>query len=280
MAGDWIPMRVGLEKAMEVVVIARETGRTRPEVIGYLYLLWCWVTDESRDGHARSVTFSDMVVTLGADEEFWMAVERAGWLRMTATGFEIPNWDRWNARSAKNRLQAILRKRKQREERKEGRQNVTQMSRSQRDKSVTTEDRGQRTEEKMMEDGSERPEARLSEPASPPFPPPPSPAVSIPTDLTGLELYEIDGNLCRRWGELRKAWEAAYPAVDILAEVKRAHAWEVSHPRQRKINRPKYLGDWLAREQDRGGRRGGSGDPLGRRSSFAEEGKFSDARFK
>lgn len=86
----------------------------------------------------------------------------------------------------------------------------------------------------------------------------PSPARSspVPPDLEGLPLYAEDEKLCRRWAELLPAWRKAYPGIDILAEVRKAHAWEVSNPSRRKTDRPAYLRRWLAREQDKAPARG------------------------
>lgn len=70
---------------------------------------------------------------------------------------------------------------------------------------------------------------------------------ATPEGLRGLALYERDRTLCRRWGELLAAWEAAYPDLDVLAEVARAHAWEVANPARRKKDRPRFLAAWLGR---------------------------------
>jgi hypothetical protein len=80
---------------------------------------------------------------------------------------------------------------------------------------------------------------------------PPEPAETPPA-LAGLELYEQDAKLTRQWNKLIKAWIEAYPAVNICAEVRAAHAWEVANPKKRKLNRARFLNNWLARRQDRG----------------------------
>jgi hypothetical protein len=44
------------------------------------------------------------------------------------------------------------------------------------------------------------------------------------------------------------AWEEAlrtgYPGVDLLAEAKRAHAWEASQPKEKTDHR-RFFGNWL-----------------------------------
>lgn len=145
MAGDWFPVTVNIDRRREVLAIAAATKRDRFQVTGLLVAFWSWVTEESRDGRAPSVTASTLSIAVGADEEFWLEVERAGWLRFETDGLLVPNWDRWNSKSAKKRLQNTLRKRMERECKPGGRAPVAEVSRSERDKSETTEDRGQRT---------------------------------------------------------------------------------------------------------------------------------------
>ena len=73
----------------------------------------------------------------------------------------------------------------------------------------------------------------------------------VPSELVGLELYEVDRRLCERFPSAVVAWSKAYPGVDIVAEVRRAHAWEVSNPGKRKKQRVRFLDGWLGRERRR-----------------------------
>ena len=72
-------------------------------------------------------------------------------------------------------------------------------------------------------------------------------SASTPVELRGLELYEGDVKLRRRWPSLLKAWGRAHPGVDIGAEVARAHAWEVANSTRRKKDKARFLGGWLSR---------------------------------
>jgi hypothetical protein len=72
----------------------------------------------------------------------------------------------------------------------------------------------------------------------------------IPLALRGLRLYREDGNLISKWPELVEAWRVAFPGVNVLEEVQRAHAWEVSNAAKRKVFRARFLHNWLARVQD------------------------------
>lgn len=150
MAGDWIPVRIGLHQTREVIAVAEATGRSSFEVSGLFVALWGWFSLESRDGHAASVTRASLTRAVGADDTFWNAVERVGWLQETDTGIMIPNWANWNGRSAKKRLQTAQRQARQRDREAQRRTEpqddsssrhapVTQQSRTERDASVTTE---------------------------------------------------------------------------------------------------------------------------------------------
>ena len=64
-----------------------------------------------------------------------------------------------------------------------------------------------------------------------------------------------------RLAELREA----YPAVDVPGEVRRAAQWLIDNPKKRKRDMRRYFGNWLNRQQDRGGgqpdRKARPGDP-------------------
>lgn len=50
-------------------------------------------------------------------------------------------------------------------------------------------------------------------------------------------------------------WQEAYPAVDIVQELKKMRAWLQNNPRKRKTKSgiKRFANSWLAKEQDRGG---------------------------
>jgi hypothetical protein len=87
---------------------------------------------------------------------------------------------------------------------------------------------------------------------------------AVPDDLAPLELYAADKRLCKRWPELKQAWQQACPGIDVLAEVRKAHSWEVSNPSKRKKDRSKFLGNWMNRAQD-SNRQGSNSRPQGNR---------------
>ena len=63
-----------------------------------------------------------------------------------------------------------------------------------------------------------------------------------------------------------KTSRAAYPAVDLLAEARRASAWIESNPSRKKKQVRAFLSKWWSRAQDRGG-----SSPSSRGSSVEEE---------
>lgn len=88
---------------------------------------------------------------------------------------------------------------------------------------------------------------------------PPSVPHEVPEMLKGLALYEANRTLCVKFPDVLPAWREAFPGVDIAMEIKRAHAWEMANPKKRKVDKLRYLNNWLAGQQDRP--RGGSNAP-------------------
>ena len=89
---------------------------------------------------------------------------------------------------------------------------------------------------------------------------------AVPPELSGLSLYDYtqipDDNehkarrtsaikLCAVYAARLPGWREECPGVDIAAETKKAHGWEVDHPRKRKTDRVRFLGDWFRRQQDK-----------------------------
>lgn len=64
-------------------------------------------------------------------------------------------------------------------------------------------------------------------------------------------------------------WQAVYPAVNVLQEVKKAKAWILANPSKAKTYRgmAKFLNGWMSRQQDKGGS-GPSQPPTRTRKDF------------
>lgn len=83
--------------------------------------------------------------------------------------------------------------------------------------------------------------------------------MEVPAELSGLSLYAHDVKLCQRWSEVYPVWQQTYKGINVLQEIRKAHAWEVTNPDKRKSLRVSFLNSWLSRahtaqhryEQDR-----------------------------
>jgi hypothetical protein len=68
-------------------------------------------------------------------------------------------------------------------------------------------------------------------------------------------------------------WAASYPGVDVPAEVRAAVQWSRDNPQKRKTaaGARRFLGSWMARQQNRGGRGGGSDKPKSKPRILGED---------
>jgi hypothetical protein len=114
--------------------MAAELNIDEYDVVGRLVGLWAWFDQQSRDGHAPGVTdvFIDRHTRVTG---FTRALTKVGWLHITKDGVQMPNFDHFMSNSAKNRLLNTRRQQRKRT------RDVTQLSRSERDKSVTKEEK-------------------------------------------------------------------------------------------------------------------------------------------
>lgn len=127
MAGDWVKFEIDTFEKPEVIKIADDLEIPEEHVAGCLLKVWCWFDRQSRDGHVLSVT-EKYIDRLTSVTGFAEAMQKVGWLIMSDDGLTIPNFDRHNGKSAKNRSLATDRKRRER-------------SRNNRDFDVTREEK-------------------------------------------------------------------------------------------------------------------------------------------
>jgi len=114
MAGDWIKVRANLPDDPAVFRMAATHAMTTEQVVGHLIRVWAWATDQLSNGHAPSVTLSqlDHVASVTG---FGQSMVEVGWLHADASGLTFPKWDRHLSQGAKQRMQACERKAKERE---------------------------------------------------------------------------------------------------------------------------------------------------------------------
>lgn len=72
-------------------------------------------------------------------------------------------------------------------------------------------------------------------------------ADAVPVELRDLPLYARRTALHAEWPVLLAGWRQIYPDLDVLAEVRKAHHWEMINPNRRKRNTARFLNSWLNR---------------------------------
>lgn len=113
MAGDWIKVEVATVDKPEVMRIARACGISRDAAFGKLVRLWAWFDSNSVDGAVDGVVDGD-VDDLCQQGGFAVAVAAVGWLRIeeACQRMTLPNFDRHNGETAKQRALNARRQRK------------------------------------------------------------------------------------------------------------------------------------------------------------------------
>lgn len=94
-------------------------------------------------------------------------------------------------------------------------------------------------------------EQKATEPPEPPEPPEPQEPPVIGMQLNTGEEYPITQQDINGWMEL-------YPAVDVMQELRKMKGWCIDNPKKRKTKGgiKRFIGGWLAKEQDKGGTAG------------------------
>lgn len=102
MAGDWIKVEHTTPDKPEVVKLAGILGIDQDAVVGKLLRLWIWADQQYVSGNAITVTnsFLDRLVFCPG---FAAGLVKVGWLNGREGLLSIPNFDRHNGQSAKNR---------------------------------------------------------------------------------------------------------------------------------------------------------------------------------
>lgn len=131
MAGSWIKFRHDLIDAPEIRRLSRACGVTRDDVYGKLFRLWSWFDRHSHNGRVAGET-AELVDEIVGHTGFAAALVSVGWLDQDQAGIVIPNWDRHNSETAKERALAASR-----QERARSKPPDDDPSRAERDETVT-----------------------------------------------------------------------------------------------------------------------------------------------
>ena len=227
MAGEWIPVDCNLGMKPEVLELVDETGLP-VEVVGWrLIQLWSWAALNTADGTIRA-TPARLAMVAGGDADFWLAVERVGWVSFLNGTVVIEGWDKRFSRAAKARA---VNARRQDTHRKKTRNGAA----------LPQDSTGQ---EKTGEE-KEQPAAPV--PTSKPAKPSRSrakPAVAWSADAGWTGITDAD----------RAEWAAAFPGAELKQELAKATAWLKANPKRAgRRNWRRFLVGWLQRCQDKGG---------------------------
>jgi hypothetical protein len=102
MAGDWLKMDTDLPEKPEVWQIAGMVGLEPDHVVGKLLKVWRWFDKHTESGNAAGVTYPLLDSLVGVTG-FAEAMVFAGWLVQDGRNLVLPNFDRHNGKTAKNR---------------------------------------------------------------------------------------------------------------------------------------------------------------------------------
>lgn len=103
MAGSWIKFDTSTSDKPEVWDIATSLGIDPDAVVGKLLRVWTWFDDHSEEGNAPIVTKALLDRKVGVTG-FVTAMIQAGWMQETDGTLSLPNFDRHNGQTAKNRV--------------------------------------------------------------------------------------------------------------------------------------------------------------------------------
>jgi hypothetical protein len=103
MAGDWLKIECNLPEKPEVLAITVTMGWDDPDVtVGKLVRVWRWFDQHTIDGNAPGVTAALLDRLIGVTG-LCAAMAKVGWLLITDAGLSLPNFDRHNGKTAKDR---------------------------------------------------------------------------------------------------------------------------------------------------------------------------------
>lgn len=109
MAGEWLKFESNLPEKPEVLAITASMGWDDPDLtVGKLMRLFRWFDQHTTDGNAYGVTSALLDRVIGVTG-FVQAVQKAGWIVVSADGIALNHFDYHNGASAKTRAQTAKR---------------------------------------------------------------------------------------------------------------------------------------------------------------------------
>ena len=225
MAGEWLPIDCNLGTKPEVLELVDETGVPVEVAVYRLIQLWSWAVMNTADGTLRA-TPARLQAVAGGDEQFWLAVERVGWVSFHDGFVTIEGWEKRFSNAAKARA---LNARRQDSYRKRSRNGAA----------LPEEKRGEEKREEIQ-------------PAAPV--PTSKPATPSGSRAKAAISWSADAGFTGITDADRQAWATAYPGAVLDQELAKATEWLLANPKRcGKRNWRKFLVGWLGRCQERGG---------------------------
>lgn len=103
MAGEWIKFEASTPEKREVFSITAAMGWDDPDLtVGKLLKVWRWFDQQTVSGNADGVTLPLLDRIIGVSG-FSQAMCNVGWLVVDDAGISLPNFDRHNGKTAKDR---------------------------------------------------------------------------------------------------------------------------------------------------------------------------------
>ncbi len=103
MAGEWLKLEANTPEKPEVFAITVAMGWEDPDLaVGKLFKVWRWFDQQTVDGNAPNVTLA-LLDRVSGVSGFAQAMCDAGWLVQASGALSLPNFDRHNGKTAKDR---------------------------------------------------------------------------------------------------------------------------------------------------------------------------------
>lgn len=111
MAGEWIPIDIGIWQKPEIQELVDLTGTAEDSVVGRLVRMWGWASLHTATGIIRA-TPERLARLHGGDAAFWLAVETVGWVSFDAAAgtMTVAGWEARFSKAAKARAADRIRK--------------------------------------------------------------------------------------------------------------------------------------------------------------------------
>jgi len=242
MAGrmDWIAVSVDLADHPKVAALELELGEERVEA--YLVRLWAFcgrlVSDGILRGDSAEISAEKASGWRGPSGTLVDALLKTGWLDRTEDGLRVHDW-----KDHAGRL--IEKAEKERARKRTAYQSSGSILRGD-SAEIPRKSRGDSALSPPIEVEVEREVEKIKTLAPSRTDSPPAAGIA-PLPCVGDGAHEFSPT------EAQVAeWRTAFPAVDVLAELRKAGAWLNANPAKRKTARgmPRFLVAWLGRAQD------------------------------